>query len=249
MKIKEMKSKCLIIGVSGKVLGLVLLASCSINAFAQQNQNQQQASTQTLRQEQAKNQAKEQAPKASSENKIENVKPVVTIYDSAAKFIEATGDYRIKNGTLKVISPKEFVLTRRTLPIIDPDLENSFFRTSITFILLQTFVHTNIDELTLHTETEYINSPDIKPQKNLPDLSIYKMTLRAKRKDILAYFQKHYQINSFDELIDQNDAMNDLPVDESKGPVPLDKYVKSYYGAGEDGEQKAWDFINTFKVN
>jgi len=249
MKIKEMKSKCLIIGVSGKVLGLVLLASCSINAFAQQNQNQQQASTQTLRQEQAKNQAKEQAPKASNENKSESVKPVVTIYDSAAKFIEATGDYSIKNGTLKVISPKEFVLTRRTLPILDPDLENYLFRTNITFILLQTFVHTNIDELTLHTETEYINSPDIKPQKKLPDLSIYKMTLRAKRKDILAYFQKHYQINSFDELIDQNDAMNDLPVDESKGPMPLDKYVKSYYGAGEDGEQEAWDFINTFKVN
>ena len=166
MKIKEMKSKCLIIGVSGKVLGLVLLASCSINAFAKQNQNQQQASTQTLRQEQAKNQAKEQAPKASNENKSESVKPVVTIYDSAAKFIEATGDYSIKNGTLKVISPKEFVLTRRTLPILDPDLENYLFRTNITFILLQTFVHTNIDELTLHTETEYINSPDIKPQKN-----------------------------------------------------------------------------------
>ena len=92
IKIKEMKSKCLIIGVSGKVLGLVLLSSCSINAFAQQKQNQQQASTQTLCQEQAKNQAKEQAPKASSENKIESVKPVVTIYDSAAKFIEATGD-------------------------------------------------------------------------------------------------------------------------------------------------------------
>ena len=249
IKIKEMKSKCLIIGVSGKVLGLVLLASCSINAFAQQNQHQQQASTQTLHQQQAENQAKEQAPKKSSENKIESVKPVVTIYDSAAKFIEATGDYSIKNGTLKVISPKEFVLTRRTLPILDPDLENYLFRTNITFILLQTFVHTNIDELTLHTETEYINSPDIKPQKKLPDLSIYKMTLRAKRKDILAYFQKHYQINSFDELIDQNDAMNDLPVDESKGPMPLDKYVKNYYGAGEDGEQKAWDFINTFKVN
>ena len=249
MKIKEMKSKCLIIDVSGKVLGLVLLASCSINAFAQQNQNQQQASTQTLRQEQAKNQAKEQAPKASNENKSESVKPVVTIYDSAAKFIEATGDYSIKNGTLKVISPKEFVLTRRTLPILDPDLDNYLFRTNITFILLQTFVHTNIDELTLHTETEYINSPDIKPQKKLPDLSIYKMTLRAKRKDILAYFQKHYQINSFDELIDQNDAMNDSPLDLSNGPMPLDKYVKSYYGAGEDGEQEAWDFINTFKVN
>ena len=249
MKIKEMKSKYLIIGVSGKVLGLVLLASCSINAFAQQNQNQQQAFTQTLRQEQAKNQAKEQAPKARNENKSESVKPVVTIYDSAAKFIEATGDYSIKNGTLKVISPKEFVLTRRTLPIIDSDLENYLFRTNITFILLQTFVHTNIDELTLHTETEYINSPDIKPQKKLPDLSIYKMTLRAKRKDILAYFQKHYQINSFDELIDQNDAMNDSPLDLSNGPMPLDKYVKSYYGAGEDGEQEAWDFINTFKVN
>ena len=248
IKIKEMKSKCLIIVVSGKVLGLVLLASCSINAFAQQNQNQQQASTQTLRQEQAKNQAKEQAPKASNENKSESVKPVVTIYDSAAKFIEATGDYSIKNGTLKVISPKEFVLTRRTLPILDPDLENYLFRTNITFILLQTFVHTNIDELTLHTETEYINSPDIKPQKKLPDLSIYKMTLRAKRKDILAYFQKHYQINSFDELIDQNDAMNDSPLDLSNGPMPLDKYVKSYYGAGEDGEEEAWDFINTFKV-
>ena len=244
-----MKSKCLIIGVSGKVLGLVLLASCSINAFAQQNQNQQQASTQTLRQEQAKNQAKEQAPKASNKNKSESVKPVVTIYDSAAKFIEATGDYSIKNGTLKVISPKEFVLTRRTLPILDPDLENYLFRTNITFILLQTFVHTNIDELTLHTETEYINSPDIKPQKKLPDLSIYKMTLRAKRKDILAYFQKHYQINSFDELIDPSDEVDGFPVGEIKGTLPSGKFKRILLGEGEDGVQKAWDFIDTSKVN
>ena len=246
IKNKEMKWKRLKIGVFGTILCFVSLVLCII--FSPEQQNLLQACAQTPRQEQAKNQAKEQAPKASNENKSESVKPVVTIYDSAAKFIEATGDYSIKNGTLKVISPKEFVLTRRTLPILDPDLENYLFRTNITFILLQTFVHTNIDELTLHTETEYINSPDIKPQKKLPDLSIYKMTLRAKRKDILAYFQKYYQINSFDELIDQNDAMNDSPLDLSNGPMPLDKYVKSYYGAGEDGEEEAWDFINTFKV-
>ena len=56
----------------------------------------------------------------------------------------------------------------------------------------------------------------MKPQKNLPDLSKHKITLHAKRKDILAYFQKHYQINSFDELIDPSDEVDGFPVGEIK---------------------------------
>ena len=61
--------------------------------------------------------------------------------------------------------------------------------------------------------------------------------------------QKHYQINSFDELTDQSDVMNGLPVGELKGTLPSDKFEKIYYGSGKDGEQKSWDLINTFKVN
>lgn len=75
------------------------------------------------------------------------------------------------------------------------------------------------------------------------------MTLRAKRKDILAYFQKHYQINSFDELTDQSDSIDDLPVGELKGTLPSYKFKTIYFGTEKDGEQKAWDLINTFKVN
>ncbi len=47
-------------------------------------------------------------------------------------------------------------------------------------MLLNTFAHINLDELTLHTKSEYINSPEMKPQKNLPDLSKHKITLQAK---------------------------------------------------------------------
>ena len=249
IKNKEMKWKRLKIGVSGTVLCLVSLILCGIFAPEEENQNQQQASTQTASQEQAKNQPKEQAPKASSNNKAENTKPVVTIYDSAAKCIEETNNYSIEDGTLKVISPKEFVLTRKVLPINDPDMEKTLFRTGIVFILLHTFAHTKLDELTLHTKTEYIKLPDMKPQKNLTDLSLYKMTLHAKRKDVLAFLQTHYQINSFDELTDQSDSMNGLPVGKLKGTLPSDKFRKIYYGSGKDGEQKSWDLINRFKVN
>ena len=241
IKNKEMKGKRLKIGVSGTVLCLISLILCGIFAPEEENQNQQQASTQTASQE--------QAPKASSDNKAKNAKPVVTIYDSAAKCLEETYNYSIEDGTLKVISPKEFVLTNKRLPINDPDMEKTLFRTGIVFILLHTFAHTKLDELTLHIKTEYIKLPDMKPQNNLPDSNLYKMTLHAKRKDVLAFLQKHYQINSFDELTDQSDVMNGLPVGELKGTLPSDKFEKIYYGSGKDGEQKSWDLINTFKVN
>ena len=249
IKNKEMKWKRLKIGVSGMVLCLVSLILCGIFAPEQENQNQQQASTQTASQK--------RAPKASSDNKAKSDKPVVTIYDSAAKCFEETDNYSIKDGTLKVISPKEFVLTRKVLPIIlpdkaipifDPDIEKFSFRMEIVFILLHTFAHTNLDELTLHIKSEYSNSPDMKPQNNLLDLNLYKITLHAKRKDVLAYLQKHYQINSFDELTDQSDSIDDLPVGELKGTLPSYKFKTIYFGTEKDGEQKAWDLINTFKV-
>ena len=241
LKNKEMKWKRLKIGVSGTVLCLISLILCGIFAPEEENQNQQPASTQTTSQE--------QAPKASSDNKAENAKPVVTIYDSAAKCIEETYNYSIEDGTLKVISPKEFVLTSKRLPINDPDMEKTLFRTGIVFILLDTFAHTKLDELTLHFKTEYIKLPDMKPQNNLPDSNLYKMTLHAKRKDVLAFLQKHYQINSFDELTDQSDSIDDLPVGELKGTLPSYKFKTIYFGTEKDGEQKAWDLINTFKVN
>ena len=249
IKNKEMKWKRLKIGISGMVLCLVSLILCGIFAPEQENQNQQQASTQTASQK--------RAPKASSDNKTKSDKPVVTIYDSAAKCFEETDNYSIKDGTLKVISPKEFVLTRKVLPIIvpdkaipifDPDIEKLSFRMEIVFILLHTFAHTNLDELTLHIKSEYSNSPDMKPQNNLLDLNLYKITLHAKRKDVLAYLQKHYQINSFDELTDQSDSIDDLPVGELKGTLPSYKFKTIYFGTEKDGEQKAWDLINTFKV-
>ena len=249
IKNKEMKGKRLKIGVSGTVLCLISLILCGIFAPEEENQNQQQASTQTASQE--------QAPKASSDNKAESAKPVVTIYDSAAKCLEKTNNYSIEDGTLKVISPKEFVLTRKVLPMIDPDkaipifdpdLEKLTFRIEIVFILLNTFAHTNLDELTLHIKSEYIKSPRMEPQNNLPDLNPYQITLHAKRKDVLAYLQKHYQINSFDELTDQSDSIDDLPVGELKGTLPSYKFKTIYFGTEKDGEQKAWDLINTFKV-
>ena len=249
IKNKEMKGKRLKIGVSGTVLCLISLILCGIFAQEEENQNQQQASTQTASQE--------QAPKASSDNKAESAKPVVTIYDSAAKCLEKTNNYSIEDGTLKVISPKEFVLTRKVLPMIDPDkaipifdhdLEKLTFRIEIVFILLNTFAHTNLDELTLHIKSEFINSPRMEPQNNLPDLNLYQITLHAKRKDVLAYLQKHYQINSFDELTDQSDSIDDLPVGELKGTLPSYKFKTIYFGTEKDGEQKAWDLINTFKV-
>ena len=250
IKNKEMKWKRLKIGVSGMVLCLVSLILCGIFAPEQENQNQQQASTQTASQK--------RAPKASSDNKAKSDKPVVTIYDSAAKCFEETDNYSIKDGTLKVISPKEFVLTRKVLPMIDPDkaipifdhdLEKLTFRIEIVFILLNTFAHTNLDELTLHIKSEFINSPHMEPQNNLPDLNLYQITLHAKRKDVLAYLQKHYQINSFDELTDQSDSIKDIPVGELKGTLPSYKFKTIYFGTEKDGEQKAWDLINTFKVN
>jgi len=113
-------------------------------------------------------------------------------------------------------------------------------------MLQNTFAHINLDKLTLHTKSEYINSLDMKPQKNLPDLSKHKITLQAKRKDALAYLQTHYQMNSFDELTDPSDKVDGFPVGEIKSTLPSDKFKRIFLG---EGEQKVWDFINTSKVN
>ena len=53
-------------------------------------------------------------------------------------------------------------------------------------------------------------------------------------------------MNSFDELTDPSDEVDGFPVGEIKGTLPSDKFKRILLG---EGEQKAWDFINTFKVN
>lgn len=247
LKNKEMKWKRLKIGASGTLSCFVLLILSAIFAPEQdihpeeENQNQQQASTQTASQE--------QAPKASSDNKAENAKPVVTIYDSAAKSIEETKNFSTEDGTLKVISPNEFVLIRQLPEFNAPQAIEDLFMTDVVFMLLDTFAHTKLDELTLHFKTKYVKSPYIKPEGKLPDLSKYQITVHAKRKDVLAYLQTHYQINSFDELTDQSDSMNGTPVGELKGTVPSEKFMDIYLGSAKDGEKKAWALINRFKVN
>ena len=254
LKNKEMKGKRLRIGASGMLSCFVLLILSAIFAPEQdihpeeENKNQPHTTCASASQEQAKNQPKEQAPKASSDNKAENAKPVVTIYDSAAKSIEETKNFSTEDGTLKVISPNEFVLIRQLPEFNAPQAIEDLFMTNVVFMLLDTFAHTKLDELTLHFKTKYVKSPYIKPEGKLPDLSKYQITVHAKRKDVLAFLQTHYQINSFDELTDQSDVMNGVPVGELKGTVPSEKFEKIYYGSGKDGKKKAWALINTFKV-
>ena len=256
LKNKEMKGKRLKIGASGMLSCFILLILSAIFAPEQdihpeeENKKQQQASTQTASQEQAKNQPKEQpkeqAQAASSGNKTENTG--VKIYKSAAKCIEDTGKFSIEDGTLKVISPNEFVLIRKMLPVNAPQAFDDLFMSDIVFMLLDTFAHTKLDELTLHFKTEYVKSPYIKPEKNLPDLSLYKITVHAKRQDVIAFLKANYQIYSFDELTDDNDKFNGTPKNPLDGTLPSDKFEKIYYGSGKDGEKKAWALINTFRV-
>ena len=101
LKNKEMKWKRLKIGASGTLSCFVLLILSAIFAPEQdihpeeENKNQPHTTNASASQE--------QAPKASSDNKAESAKPVVTIYDSAAKCLEETYNYSIEDGTLKVI--------------------------------------------------------------------------------------------------------------------------------------------------
>ena len=56
-------------------------------------------------------------------------------------------------------------------------------------------------------------------------------------------------MNSFDKLADPSDEVDGFPVGEIKGTLPSDKFKRIFLGEGEDGVQKAWDFIDTSKVN
>lgn len=56
-------------------------------------------------------------------------------------------------------------------------------------------------------------------------------------------------MNNFDELADPSDEVDGFPVGEIKGTLPSDKFKRILLGEGEDGVQKAWDFIDTSKVN
>ena len=261
IKNKAMPWKRLKIFVFGMATSFViLLFFSSINLSEEQNQEQAATLEQCLEGSATQAQCLELFEKfdklstkldilltelESIDNKTERTISGITIYDSAAKCIERTRKFSIKDGTLKVISPNEFVLIHQMVSFNTPeDFDEPFIRDTV-FILLHTFAHTNLDKLTLHIKADYyeFKSIDFKPGKNLPDLSKYKITLHAKRKDILAYLQKHYQINSFDELTSQSNEIDGLPVGKSKGRLPSEKFVKIYSELG-----KAQNLINTFKV-
>lgn len=223
-KIKKMNCKQLIIRVSCKVLCLILLSSCSIDTSDQHNRNSDFKFYQT---------AEECIRDIDNYNYSENDK----LPDE------------IKYPTyVEVISPNEFKLMRLYSIRADSYSINITFSANTVYYLLYTFAHTNITELTLHLD---VNNRMIPPYEmvdpialnDLPDTNVYKMTMHAKRKDVLAYLRKHYQINSFDELTDESDKLSNDPTSSTTGTKPSDKFVKIYSDSG-----KAWELINTFKV-
>ena len=238
IKIKEMISKYLIIGVSGKVLGLVLLSSCSIDTSGQQNRSQQQPPANNII-----------VYKNSDFKFYQTAEECIRDIDNYNYPENDNSPYEIKYPTyVEVISPNEFKLMRLYSIRADSYSINITFSANTVYYLLYTFAHTNITELTLHLD---VNNRMIPPYEmvdpialnNLPDTNVYKMTLHAKRKDVLAYLRKHYQINSFDELTDESDKLSNDPTSSTTGTKPSDKFVKIYSDSG-----KAWELINTFKV-
>ena len=254
LKNKETKWKRLKICASGTVLCLVSLILCGIFAPEQdshpeeKNQNQQQASTQTASQEQAKNQPEEQAQTVSSNNKSENHNPNIRIYDNAIECIEDTAFFTRKDGTLKVISPNEFILTHSIAPTYKEGAINLEFWSTTSFIFLHTFAHTNIDELTIHINPKYANRPHMKNDKNLPSLELHKITLHAKRKDVLAYMQKYLDINSFDELTDVNENAKNPTTGALEGVLPSEKFKKIFAPTKGNELVETWALVNMFKV-
>ena len=254
LKNKEMKWKRLRIGASGMVSCFVLMILSAIFAPEQdihpeeKNQNQQQASTQTASQEQANNQPKEQAQTVSSNNKSESHNPNIRIYDNAIECIEDTALFTRKDGTLKVISPNEFTLTHSIAPTYKEGPINIEFWGTTSFIFLHTFAHTNIDELTIHINPKYANRPYIKTDKNLPSLELHKITLHAKRKDVLAYLQKYLDINSFDELTDKNENAKNPQTGALGGTLPSEKFRKIFSPTKGSELVETWALVNMFKV-
>ena len=254
LKNKEMKWKRLKIGASGMLSCFVLLILSAIFAPEQdihpeeKNQNQQQASTQTASQEQAKNQPEEQAQTVSSNNKSESHNPNIRIYDNAIECIEDTAFFTRKDGTLKVISPNEFTLTHSIAPTYKEGAINLEFWGTTSFIFLHTFAHTNIDELTIHINPKYANRPHMKNDKNLPSLELHKITLHAKRKDVLAFLQEYLKINSFDELTDENDNAKNPQTGALRGTLPSEKFKKIFAPTKASEVVITWALVNTFKV-
>lgn len=258
LKNKEMKWKRLKIGASGMLSCFILLILSAIFAPEQdihpeeENKNQQQASTQAASQEQAKNQPKEQpkeqAQTVSSNNKSESHNPNIRIYDNAIECIEDTAFFTRKDETLKVISPNEFILTHSIAPTYKEGAINIEFWGTTSFIFLHTFAHTNIDELTIHINPKYANRPHMKNDKNLPSLELHKITLHAKRKDVLAYMQKYLDINSFDELTDKNENAKNPQSGALGGTLPSEKFKKIFAPTKGSELVETWALVNMFKV-
>ena len=238
IKNKEMKGKRQKISTYGSVLSFVSLVLCIIFlpedlSESQNPDNNKQEVSQSI---------------YSTDPKIKKFKTIDEFLSTFSKHFDIIDKY-------KVISPTEIELYIEHTPNdVVYFSQWEIYRYAI-FSLVKIFPHVDIDEITVHIKPKFIkdkagiNTPlSLKNKGYAPDLSKYNFTIHAKRKDVLAYLKKNFDIDSFENFVDTSDKTYNKPIKEPLGLRISSRFVRIVYPRNIDSEQKTKQFIQTFTI-
>lgn len=238
IKNKEMKGKRQKISTYGSVLSFVSLVLCIIflpedSSESQNPDNNKQEVRQSI---------------YSTDPKIKKFRTIDEFLSTFSKHFDIIDKY-------KVISPTEIELYIEHTPNDVVYFSKWKIYKYAIFSLVKIFPHVDIDEITVHIKPKLIkdkaginNSLSVRNKKDTQDISKYNFTIHAKRKDVLAYITKNFNINSFEEFVDTSDITYNKPIKEPLGLRISSRFVRIVYPRNIDSEQKTKQFIQTFTI-
>lgn len=238
IKNKEMKGKHKKINTYTSLLSFVLLVLCIIflpedSSESQNPDNNKQEVRQSI---------------YSTDPKIKKFRTIDEFLSTFSKHFDIIDKY-------KVISPTEIELYIEHTPNDVVYFSKWKIYKYAIFSLVKIFPHVDIDEITVHIKPKLIkdkaginNSLSVRNKKDTQDISKYNFTIHAKRKDVLAYITKNFNINSFEEFVDTSDITYNKPIKEPLGLRISSRFVRIVYPRNIDSEQKTKQFIQTFTI-
>lgn len=247
---KKMKWNRLKIAASGSLLCFVSLILCVI--FAPDDLIQNRASSNDKQETSAP-----VAQKGASYGTNPDIKKYKTVadlfedYENSKKPDEYKKHYDYYK--YEVISPTEIVLYREFPASEDSLLILGDLSFTARFLILEILPHVDIEQLTVHVKPRFYDYSYFDNIKNrrvpVPNLSKYNFTIRLDRKILLAYLKEHFNINSYDELVETRDEIDGKPTESLKGTTPSEKYESILRPISKDEIKKTEDLINRFTLD
>lgn len=127
-----------------------------------------------------------------------------TIFPTVNALFHNFQDYSIEKGTFKILKTKPlhiWVGSEETM-FEDPQFIEEDIKRSIVYGIYRSFIHTNVQEITVTSEAKLLKFDHKKPlSKEINFMAQFKKTVSIKRDKALALIQKFSIANNFSDLV------------------------------------------------